>query len=55
MNVLPERFGNWNAIYKNFGRWSKAGGLGAHARAGPGDGLPGRRRRLNHGDQMRLL
>ncbi|BDH13820.1 transposase [Streptomyces hygroscopicus] len=22
---LPERFGNWNTIYKNFGRWSKAG------------------------------
>lgn len=22
---LPERFGNWNTIYKNFDRWSKAG------------------------------
>lgn len=21
----PERFGNWNTIYKNFDRWSKAG------------------------------
>lgn len=22
---LPERFGNWNTIYKNFDRWSDAG------------------------------
>ena len=22
---LPERFGNWNTIYKNIDRWSKAG------------------------------
>ncbi|CAG7844082.1 hypothetical protein USB125703_00304 [Pseudoclavibacter triregionum] len=22
---LPERFGNWNTIYKNFDRWAKAG------------------------------
>jgi len=22
---LTERFGNWNTIYKNFDRWSKAG------------------------------
>jgi len=22
---LPERFGNWNTIYKNFNRWSDAG------------------------------
>lgn len=22
---LPERFGNWNTIYKNFNRWSQAG------------------------------
>lgn len=22
---LPERFGNWNTIYKNFNRWSAAG------------------------------
>lgn len=22
---LPERFGNWNTVYKNFDRWSKAG------------------------------
>ena len=22
---IPERFGNWNTIYKNFDRWSKAG------------------------------
>lgn len=22
---LPERFGNWNTLYKNFDRWSKAG------------------------------
>ena len=22
---LPGRFGNWNTIYKNFDRWSKAG------------------------------
>jgi transposase len=22
---LPERFGNWNTIYKNFDRWSRAG------------------------------
>lgn len=21
----PERFGNWNTVYKNFDRWSKAG------------------------------
>jgi transposase len=23
--ALPERFGNWNTIYKAFDRWSKAG------------------------------
>lgn len=22
---LPERFGNWNTIYRNFDRWAKAG------------------------------
>ena len=22
---LPERFGNWNTLYKNFDRWAKAG------------------------------
>ncbi len=22
---VPERFGNWNTIYKNFNRWSQAG------------------------------
>lgn len=22
---MPERFGNWNTIYKNFNRWSDAG------------------------------
>ncbi|MGY4721046.1 transposase [Naumannella huperziae] len=22
---LPERFGNWNTIYKNFNRWAQAG------------------------------
>jgi transposase len=22
---VPERFGNWNTIYKNFDRWAKAG------------------------------
>lgn len=22
---LPERFGNWNTIYKNFRRWAEAG------------------------------
>ena len=22
---VPERFGNWNTIYKNFNRWSEAG------------------------------
>ncbi len=22
---IPEHFGNWNTIYKNFDRWSKAG------------------------------
>ncbi len=22
---LPEQFGNWNTIYKNFDRWAKAG------------------------------
>ena len=22
---LPERFGNWNTVYKNFDRWSKTG------------------------------
>ena len=22
---LPERFGNWNTIYKNFNRWSELG------------------------------
>jgi transposase len=22
---VPERFGNWNTVYKNFDRWAKAG------------------------------
>lgn len=22
---MPERFGNWNTIYKNFNRWSESG------------------------------
>ena len=22
---VPERFGNWNTIYRNFNRWSRAG------------------------------
>ena len=22
---LPDRFGNWNTVYKNFDRWAKAG------------------------------
>ena len=29
---LPERFGNWNTIYKNFDRWSKAGSGRASSR-----------------------
>ncbi|MFG1813315.1 IS5 family transposase [Kribbella sp. NPDC049174] len=48
---LPERFGNWNTIYKNFDRWSKTG-VWARARAGPGDGPPGRRHRLDRVDRL---